>query len=401
MKAVSVVLVAGLVGCVLVRPVLAADGAKAGEKVLHAFGSGTDGSRPFPGLAPVNGMLYGTTIDGGAQGDGTVFAIDPKTGAVTVLYSFCGQQNCADGSEPYGNLTAVKGSLYATTFEGGSAGDGVIYALDPKSGTVTVVYSFCSQQSCADGADPLAGLTAVKGMLYGTTFDGGAHGFGTVFAFDAKTGGEKVLYSFCSQQSCTDGNEPITNLLALNGLLYGTTLDGGAHSYGTVFSVDPKTGAQRVLYSFCSQQACTDGGPSEAGLIAVNGTLYGTTYSGGAFDMGTVFALDPATGAETALYSFCSQQNCPDGDEPFAGLLAVKGTLYGMTGDGGAHDDGTVFSLDPATGAEKVLYSFCSQQNCTDGVGSEASLIDVKGTLYGTTFYGGANDLGTVFALKP
>ena len=395
MKAVSIALIAGFAVCPFLQP------AWAGEKVLHSFGSGTDGQKPFASPTNVNGTLYGVTVDGGANGDGTLFALDPKSGRETVLYSFCSQQNCADGSEPYGSLIAAKGKLYGTTFDGGSGQGGTVYAFDPKTGAVTVVYSFCSRQNCTDGSQPLAGLTAVKTTLYGTTFDGGAHGFGTVFAIDPKTGAETVLYSFCGQQNCTDGKTPEAGLIDVNGTLYGTTTDGGAQGYGTVFSVSPETGTETVLYSFCSQQACADGGPTEAGLTAVNGTLYGTTYSGGAHDLGAVFSLDPNTGAEKVIYSFCSLENCTDGDDPFAGLLAVKGTLYGMTVDGGEHDGGTVFSLSPTTGAEKVLYSFCSQQNCTDGIGSDAGLIDVGGRLYGTTFYGGAQGLGTVFSLKP
>jgi|SRR5579871_109918 len=402
MRRAHLVLFASVACWVFIMPALAAgDDARAKENVLHSFGSGADGAKPFANLTAMKGVLYGTTLDGGAHGDGTVFAIDPKSGAETVLYSFCSQQNCTDGEQPYGNLTVVKGELYGTTQQGGATNNGTIYAFNPGTGTVTVVYSFCSQQNCADGSEPFAGLTSVKDRLYGTAFDGGAHGDGVVFAFDPKTAAEEVLYSFCSQQDCADGNEPVTNLLELNGALYGTSLTGGAHNYGTVFSVNPKTGAETVLYSFCSQDGCTDGGPSEAALIAVNGTLYGTTYGGGAVDRGTVFTLDPSTGVETVLYSFCSKQNCTDGAEPFAGLLAAKDALYGMTGDGGTQGFGTVFSLDPVTGREKVLYSFCSEQDCADGEGSAANLINEKGTLYGTTFLGGANGLGTVFALKP
>jgi len=401
MNVIFAALIAGAVVCAALEPATAAMGGAGAESVLHSFGNGSDGSKPFAGLTALKGMLYGTTINGGAHGDGTVFAIDRKSGAETVLYSFCSLQDCADGEEPYGNLVAFKGQLYGTTFGGGSGQGGTIYKFDLKTGTVTIVYTFCSLQNCGDGGESLAGLTAMNGMLYGTAFIGGAHGFGDVFSLDPKTGAEKVLYSFCSLDNCADGNETLSNLLSLNGTLYGTTIIGGAHKYGTAFSVDPKTGALTVLYSFCSADGCTDGGAAESGLIAVNGALYGTTYGGGADDMGTVFSLDPATGAEAVVYSFCGKAGCADGSIPYAGLLDQSGTLYGMTTDGGAKGYGTVFSLDPKTGAETVLYSFCSRQDCADGEGSDASLIDMKGKLYGTTFFGGAYDLGTVFALKP
>jgi uncharacterized repeat protein (TIGR03803 family) len=119
-----------------------------------------------------------------------------------------------------------------------------------------------------------------------------------------------------------------------------------------------------------------------------------------------VFALDPNSGVETALYSFCSQQKCSDGSGPVASLVDAKGTLYGTTFHGGSrgceHQGcGTAFALDLDTGAETVLHSFCPRTNCPDGALPQAGLIDVNGTLYGTTLFGGANGGGTVFALKP
>jgi uncharacterized repeat protein (TIGR03803 family) len=113
------------------------------------------------------------------------------------------------------------------------------------------------------------------------------------------------------------------------------------------------------------------------------------------------FSLDPNTGKETVVYSFCSQKKCADGTLPKGGLIDVKGTLYGTTGLGGAYGGGTVFSLDPSTGKETVLYSFCRKKNCTDGWLPSASLVDVKGILYGTTDGGGAYEVGTVFAVTP
>jgi uncharacterized repeat protein (TIGR03803 family) len=112
---------------------------------------------------------------------------------------------------------------------------------------------------------------------------------------------------------------------------------------------------ERDLYSFCSQHECADGAWPLGGLIAVNGTLYGTTQAGGALNGGTVFALDPDTGTETVLHSFC-RRHCADGKYPLAGLIDVNGTLYGTTGGGGAiRYGGTLFSLNPATGAETIL----------------------------------------------
>jgi len=279
MNTISVALISGLIGSAFVQTAWAAQGGKGGEKVLHSFGSGTDGQNPYAGVTDVKGKLYGTTVKGGTAGNGTVFSVDPKTGAETVLYSFCSQQNCTDGSEPFGNLITVKGTLYGTTFEGGTTDSGTVFALDPKTGSETVLHSFGSG---TDGYTPEAGLTDVKGTLYGTTYTGGASGNGVVFALDLKRGAEMVVYSFCSRQNCTDGSEPFAGLDAAKDTLYGMAANGGANDYGAVFAIDLKTGAETVLYSFCSQQNCTDGEGSDAGLIDVKGMLYGTTYSGGA-----------------------------------------------------------------------------------------------------------------------
>lgn len=135
----------------------------------------------------------------------------------------------------------------------------------------------------------------------------------------------------------------------------------------------------------------------------MNGRLYGTTSGGGANTCypggcGAVFSVDPETGAETVLYSFCAQPNCADGGGPRTNLVHEKGTLYGTAG-GGANGEGVVFALDIKTGVESVLYSFCSQLDCADGASPYAGLVDVNGTLYGTTYYGGAHNRGTVFSL--
>ncbi|HEX4080588.1 MAG TPA: choice-of-anchor tandem repeat GloVer-containing protein [Rhizomicrobium sp.] len=369
------------------------------EKVVYSF-DGTDGEYPEAGVVKVKGTLYGTTEEGGSYGDGAVFALVRKTGAETVLHSFSGG---TDGERPYAGLIEVKGTLYGTTAYGGASGGGTVFSVDPTTGAETVVYTFCSQPGCADGELPFyGGLIPMRGTLYGTTWSGGTIGGGTVFSVDPTTGAETVLHSFGSD---TDGADPVANLIDVNGTLYGTTWAGGTYGnyggYGTVFSVDPTTGAETVLHSFGSG---TDGQYPNAGLIDVNGTLWGTTGAGGTYGYGTVFSVNPTTGAETVVYSFCSQRNCPDGEDPLASLIDVNGTLYGTTETGGASEVGTVFSVNPTTGAETVVYSFCSQQECADGDRPVANLTDVHGKLYGTTLEGGAGSCeygcGTVFEIK-
>src|SRR5690242_6817477 len=174
--------------------------------------------------------------------------------------------------------------------------------------TETVVYSFCGKKNCADGDEPLAGLINVNGTLYGTTEWGGTHckwdqplGCGTIFSVNLNTGAEKVVYSLCSEKKCKDGAWTAATLIDIKGKLYGATSGRGIYYAGTAFALDPGTGAARVLHAFGG--GGTDGADPWAGLIDVNGTLYGTTCCGGANNNGgTVFAINRKTGAETTVY---------------------------------------------------------------------------------------------------
>jgi uncharacterized repeat protein (TIGR03803 family) len=202
----------------------------------------------------------------------------------------------------------------------------------------------------SDGAFPEAGLIDVAGTLYGTTYQGGTSGAGTVFKVST-SGKESVLYSFKG----ADGADPYAGLIAVNGTLYGTTQQGGSagcesgYGCGTVFELST-SGKERVLHRF---KGGTDGADPYAGLIALNGTFYGTTWHGGdssacsyssASGCGTVFEVN-TSGNERVLYRF---KGGKDGASPQAGLLAVKGVLYGTTGRGGSGCEcGTVFRISP------------------------------------------------------
>lgn len=348
--------------------VFRADPETGAETVLYSFCGKSrkkickDGDVPG-GLIALKGKLYGETELGGAYQAGTVFSFDLKTHKEKIVHSFCAM-DCTDGSYPDGGLTAVNGTLYGTTPFGGANDKGTIFSLDPRTGEETILYSFCSQQNCADGDLPGGGLLPVNGTLYGAAARAGANcpnsmECGTLFALDLNTGVETTLYSFCSQQNCADGSEPATGLIYLGGKLYGATVLGGAyHNAGTVFAFDPGSGSETAVYSFCQilKTVCKDGANPGGGMAAVNGKLYGTAGGGNAVVVcqggcGTVFEFDPATGAETVLYAFCSQKVCADGTLP-RGLFDMNGKFYGTTSEGGHYDAhrcsfgcGTVFTL--------------------------------------------------------
>ena len=297
------------------------------EQVLHSFQKGKgDGQSPRGALVAVGGTLYGTTLGGGASGKGTVFAISPS-GTENVIYSFKGGK---DGATPEAGLTNLNGTLYGTTFAGGSGKAGTVYKIT-TSGAESVLYSF--KTSGSDGHNPYAGVTAVKGVLYGTTYLGGATDAGAVFK--VTTGGsEAVLHSF---KVGKDGVNPYASLVAVNGTLYGTTSGGGAHGFGAIFKITT-SGTEKVIHSF----NLTAGSTPYSRLIEANGTLYGTTYTGGKNYFGTIFKVT-TSGTETVLHSF----KATDGKFPFAGVTDVNGTLYGTTIQGAAHNDGSVFKLAP------------------------------------------------------
>jgi uncharacterized repeat protein (TIGR03803 family) len=379
---------------------------------FDAFGGQYPGAQPNGFLVQgVNGNLYGTTsYDGPTQSDlyGTIFEITPS-GALTTLRPF----NFTDGAYPAAGLAqASNGNLYGTAFGGGGSntvctdigaddGCGVLFDITP-AGKVATLYKFCSQANCADGANPLAGLIqATNGNFYGTAWNGGGVATaGTIF--EITPGGKlTTLYSFCSQTKCADGSFPYAGLVqATDGNFYGTAAEGGLHGDGTVFGISPQ-GKFKKLYDFCSQPNCADGSVPVAGLVqASNGNFYGTTQAGGVVGCdggcGTVFQITPA-GQLTTLYSFCSQTNCADGQNPYAGLVqGSDGNFYGTTYGGGANGAGTVFQITP-TGTLATLHSFES----TEGAFPSTALVQAtNGIFYGTTFDGGANGDGALFSLS-
>ena len=288
--------------------------------------------------------------------------------------------------------------------------------------TLTTLYAFSIS---SDGAYPYAGLVqGTDGNFYGTTSAGGAYYLcnqspyicGMVFKI-TPAGTLTNLYDFCFWGACGDGATPFAGLVqATDGNFYGTTEQGGSGCYpwgcGTVFKITP-AGTLTTLHRF----DVTDGAFPYAGLVqATDGNFYGTTFQGGGasgncgdFGCGTVFKIT-AGGTLTTLHSFCTQTNCPDGAEPYAGLVqATEGNFYGTTqyggtsGNCGGYNCGTVFKIT-AGGTLTTLHSF----EGTDGAVPLATLVQATdGNFYGTTLYGGtsgncgADRCGTIFKITP
>jgi uncharacterized repeat protein (TIGR03803 family) len=306
---------------------------------LHNFNrfNPTDGSEPYGGLIQArDGNLYGTTYGGGAHNSGTIFRIT-TSGTLRLLGSL---NYAVDGANPYaGVVQATNGGFYGTADEGGG-GEGSVYEVTPF-GQVVGLYGFGP-----NGVLPIAGLVqASNGNFYGTAYEGGAYSCGTLFEI-TPNGTFTLLHNFTGGDGCF----PYATLIEGNdGNLYGTASAGGAHNgfnAGTAFNITP-SGTFTLLHVFDR----TDGaGPDGALVQASDGNYYGTTYGGGAYSKGTIFEMTPS-GTVTTLYSFCPQSGCYDGSNPIAGLIqASNGEFYGTTFSGGPGNDGTVFSLSVGLG---------------------------------------------------
>jgi uncharacterized repeat protein (TIGR03803 family) len=398
-------------GMLAVTLLMTSTRAVAQEKVLYSFQPQEHVPYPSGLTSDAAGNLYGTTLNGGPNGSGSVFKLSLRPGggwSEKTLFTFDQIANYAYG--PSGGVVLDSaGNLYGTTVWGGKGGTygGTVFELKPQadgSWVGTVLHNF--GQSAEDGILPNGGLVFdAAGNLYGTTNEGGASGRGTVFQLSPRADGtwtEAVLHSFTG----ADGEFPVATVtLVAAGNLYGTTSQGGTQGGGTAFELTRSAGGGTfsVLYDFVYNGA-GGSGPRCTLILDADGNLYGTAPAGGlAYNDGTVFELTPTgNGAwtEKVVHYFGHGE---DGSEPYAGLISdAFGNLYGTTISGGAYDAGTAFKLTPGVGGgwtETTLHSFGHGK---DGSIPVAGLIfDAAGNLYGTDWYGGAYEDGTVYEITP
>jgi len=394
------------------------------ETVLWNFQS-SGGGPAFPYYnslsSDASGNLYGVTSEGGAFESGSVFKMSPdgKGGwTKTVIFSFPN-----DGSTwPIGGLALDSaGNLYGVSAEGGKNDTGYVYKLSPNSSgtwSETVIHAFgkcCSKGP--DGIEPFAGVVVdSQGHLYGTTTEGGANGFGTIYELSPTTSGawtETILHSFAY---LTEGRYPSSPLLLdAAGNLYGTAAQGGIINYacyvgcGSVFKVvhSGSTWTLDVLHLFNG----SDGQyPRYSGVVMDKaGNLYGSAEAGGiiqggAYGVGAVWELAYSAAQNTyniqVLHDF-PMGGIADGVDLLAGVtLDSQGNIFGTTSEGGAYDGGIVFELTKGTNGwtEKILHSFTTG---ADGWSPSGSLVLINGNVFGMTEGGGTQDDGLVFEITP
>ena len=348
-----------------------------------------------------DGALYGTTSDGGASTNGTVFKVSTNGLDYTVLHVFSGTGG--DGRHPYAGLVqGSDGVLYGTTSQGGASNCGAVFLLNPDGSGYSVRYSFTG--TGGDGRNPEAELIQGNdGAFYGTTRYGGATGYGTVFKLNGDGSGYNVLHSFGGTSG--DGRNPRAGLIVgRDGALYGTTFYGGAYTnwggvvytnWGTVFKLQPDGTGYSVLYSFKGSQY--DAAVPQCALAqGADGALYGTATAGGYPGNGAIFKLNPDGSGYTVLYGF-NPVGTFSGWKPQAGLIqGPDGWLYGTTAGGMTNYSGAVFRVRTNGLNFATLHAFGT--NLYDGESAQARLVQANdGALYGTTVVGGACGVGTVF----
>ncbi len=366
---------------------------------VSAHGAGVQ----YPGsdlLRAPDGTFYGTSAEGGASAAGTVFRIT-RDSELTLLVSFTGDTGAAKGSQPRaGLLRTSNGLLWGTTAQGGASGKGTIFKYNPATRAFVTVVEF----SGADGANPQASLVSDgAGLLWGTTARGGASDLGTVFSVNETTGALTTKVNFTGTTGQAIGSQPKGALWCDgSGVFWGTTSAGGALDLGTIFKFDPAAngGTFISVAEFSGTNGTSPGAAPDAALVdAGGGILWSTTERGGTSDLGTVFKFNTGTSGISTVVNFAGAngQN-PKGRLHHDGL----GFFYGTTSGGGTSNQGTVFKVNAATSELTMLADLTGTTGLAKGSFPLAGLTpDANGTLWGTTSQGGREDLGVLFTITP
>lgn len=339
---------------------------------------GIDGNTPSAGLTQVGSLLYGLTSAGGTTGNGTLYSIDPVSGAYQKLVDLTGD----NGSSPLGALTLYNGLLYGTTTAGGAGGMGVIFSYDPVAGVYTDIYDL----SQTTGGSPSASLTLLSNQFFFTTTGGGLNGSGTLAVYTPASNTCTDLYDFAS------GIYVPCDLIFYNNLLYGFNTNGGQSSGGQLFSFDPVVRKYSVVYQFPDQfHSVTGYGPS--GLILYNNKFYGNTYYGGNSpsgngSSGVIFSFDPAGKTYSDLFDFDNSYAVTNGGLPGGKPVVFNGRLYGTAvyggpaGSGPGSGNGVVFQFDLSSRTFAPLLEFDGTNGMNPNV---AALLPVGPVTTGTT----------------
>ncbi|MEO6755523.1 MAG: choice-of-anchor tandem repeat GloVer-containing protein, partial [Chthoniobacteraceae bacterium] len=409
---------------------------------LRSMASTADGSNPYGALVLASdGNFYGAATNGGASSRGDVFSISPATNSFTRVFSFVisppvykrlllandgnfygvtqfgsNNSNTIFKLTPAGTLSTLvtlgTGNTTAPFIIQGS--DGKLYGAVPSEsgfGTVfsvtlagvrTTLATFTNTAGAVLGNGPAGGIMqGTDGLIYGVTSSGGSGGgFGT--AWKITTGGSFTsLGSFTGTTGAVLGTSPQTRMVQGNDSnFYGTTQNGGAGGFGTVFKAAPAGGITSLTAFTGTTGAVLGSSPNTNLVLASDGNFYGTTTGGGTGGFGTIFKI-ASDGTFTSLLSFTNTSGANLGATPSTNLIqGSDGNLYGTTTGGGTIGSGTVFKMTPA-GVLTNLVSFTGTTGVAPGATPNGTLVQGSdGYFYGTTNAGGIYNLGTVFRVS-
>lgn len=381
---------------------------------LHSFVY-TNGTGPVATLIAAGNTLYGTARTGGENGFfsgyGSVFKINTDGFGFNVVRVFT---NGPDGGNLESSLVLAGSTLYGPAAFGGASNHGTLFGINTNGTGLTNLFNFPAASATfpytnGPGTYPAAGLLLAGNTFYGSGNNGGAFGWGTIFAVNTNGSGFTNLHSF----NFTDGQYPSAPLTLSSNLLYGTTAAGGANGIGALFQLSTNGTGYTNFYSFSPPGGYpytnSDGASPLGSLVPLDGSLYGTASSGGSNACGTVFKVNPDGSGFTALHQFGGmsgpQLTNSDGANPQSGLLLFSNQLYGTAANGGKAGNGTVFQLNLDGSGFTTLYHFSDTNNPagtnTDGAHPFGGLVQSGGMLFGTASAGGTAAYGTVFSLLP
>ena len=388
----------------------------AGDQVATAGvfrGAGTNNGalQPHGGLTPgADGKLYGVSAAGGAEGHGAVYRVTLAglTGQTASLASFTGQSGAAPGRRPMSTLLAGAGGIFRGSASAGGAADaGTLFSFNSGTNALTTFLQFTGPTGARVGTQPVSGL--LPGPTEGT-FVGGAVGVGSpdygILYSARETGIVGTVAEFTGRGGLSPGMGPLGALIVSGSNYYGTTLAGGVDDQGTIYQW-VRNDAEPVAFPlvFLTGSSGYAPGSQPVGAVALDestGMLYGTARFGGTFNQGTVFRVNASTGAFTALAHLTGLGGAHPGSQPLGGIAKAHGKLYGTTSAGGAAGGGTVFRIDPASGAVTSVVSFTGGSGEAPGLSPSYAtpVLLSDGNLYGTTPSGGPGGGGVVYRLR-
>jgi uncharacterized repeat protein (TIGR03803 family) len=342
------------------------------------------------------GFFWGTTHSGGVANYGTIFKVDISNGTLTTLFNFDG--GGSPGRAPESGLASDgAGNFWGTTTEGGANDFGTVFRINVATGEFTKVLDFSNNGAANKGRAAFAGLVNDgAGNLWGATNQGGVEDRGTIFKVNISSGVLTTVAEFAA--STGRGAFPAADLVSDGaGFLWGTARRGGLRNRGTVFKIDLGTGGFSKVADFTD----ADGSEPRAPLASDGaGNFWGTTIGGGTSNRGTVFKVNATTGVLQTIAHFA-----PAGDNltayPHSGLVSDGlGNFLGTTYQGGVRAYGTIFRVNPADGMLTTLLDLGASAD--RGVGPEGGLaFDASGDLWGTTASGGIRENGTIYKVNP